>query len=495
MAIEKKAVVVGAGIGGIASAIRLRAMGYAVTIIERNDKIGGKLNELKWKNFRWDKGPSLFTLPELVDELFVLHDKNPQDYFQYNRLEIVCRYFFSDGIKIDAYNSAEGFAKEVEAKTRIKRGAILKYLKRSGKIYKLTAPVFIFDTFHKLNFKRIKKGLVALLNFHKLQAFSTMHKSNKKQLHEKKLVQLFDRFATYNGSNPYKAPATLNVIPYLEHCLGAYFPKHGMYDIIKAVGKLAEEVGVDFKLEEEVKTINHSNGAVVGVESDKAAYKCELVVSDSDIIPLYKLFEPTLTLPSKFLKHERSTSALIFYWAIDNSVEELDLHNIFFSEDYKEEFEYLFDKKTNYHDPTVYIFVSSKVVPGDAPLGKENWFVMINAPANVGQDWDHFIKKSRVAIIKKINRFLKVDVEDCIHFEEILDPRKIESQTSSFQGSLYGASSNSKWSAFQRHANSIKKIKGMYFVGGSVHPGGGIPLCLSSAKIVQELIREKQRSN
>lgn len=487
----KQAIVIGAGIGGIAVALRLKSLGYKVSVIEKNTRPGGKLDQFTWEGFRWDMGPSLFTLPQLVDELFDLFPESKESRLQYDKLKVVCRYFFPDQMVIDAFNSPEEFSEEVENKVGVSRKTILNYLRKSEQIYKYTGPVFIFSTFHKFNWKRIKNGLRALFNFYKLQAFKTMHNSNQRFLKEPHLVQIFDRFATYNGSNPYKAPATLNVIPFLEHCLGAYFPHSGMYSIIDTMVKLAEEQGIKFLLGEKAQQINHDKKRVYAVETNKGKYECDLVVSDSDIVPLYKLFNPKIEIKQRFKLHERSSSALIFYWAIDKTFPQVDLHNIFFSKDYKKEFECLFDKKTVCDDPTVYAFISSKHVQTDAPKGKENWFVMINAPTNIGQDWDSLVEKARKAIVRKLNRYLNDSIEDYILNEVTLDPGTIELKTSSFQGSLYGASSNSKWSAFQRHANFSGKLEGMYFVGGSVHPGGGIPLCLSSAKIVGELIQEQ----
>ena len=207
-----------------------------------------------------------------------------------------------------------------------------------------------------------------------------------------------------------------------------------------------------------------------------------------DIFSTYNHLLKEFKHPHRILKQERSSSALIFYWGINREFEELDLHNIFFSGNYQEEFRQLFEEKSLYHDPTVYINITSKDEQDDAPIGCENWFVMINAPGNFNQDWDKLKEASRRRIIKKLNRLLKTDIEKHIVEEEILDPISIEAKTSSHRGSLYGASSNSKFSAFLRHPNFSSKLKNLYFCGGSVHPGGGIPLCLLSAKIVSDLI-------
>jgi phytoene dehydrogenase-like protein len=157
--------------------------------------------------------------------------------------------------------------------------------------------------------------------------------------------------------------------------------------------------------------------------------------------------------------------------------------------DYEEEFNSIFKKLQLYDDPTVYVHISSKVNPADAPEGMENWFVMINVPYNVGQDWDFYIQQARETILRKVSRILNIDIETLIINESILEPRTIETKTSSFRGSLYGASSNHWLSAFIRHPNFHSKIKGLYFCGGSVHPGGGIPLSLLSGKIVHDLVK------
>jgi phytoene dehydrogenase-like protein len=179
---------------------------------------------------------------------------------------------------------------------------------------------------------------------------------------------------------------------------------------------------------------------------------------------------------------------LIFYWGIKKQFPELDLHNNFFCIDYEAEFEHIWQKQTIYHDPAVYINITSKFKPDDAPPGCENWFVMINVPSDKGQHWDQLIAEARVNIVKKLYRILKIDIGELIISESVLDPRSIESRTSSYQGSIYGTSSNNRYAAFLRHSNRSSKIKNLYFCGGSVHPGGGVPLCLLSAKIVSGMI-------
>ena len=214
-----------------------------------------------------------------------------------------------------------------------------------------------------------------------------------------------------------------------------------------------------------------------------------------DVYPTYKKLLKDEKHPKKILEQERSSSALIFYWGIAKEFPELDLHNILFSDSYQEEFEAIFKSKSLCKDPTIYINITSKEEPVDAPKGHENWFVMINAPGNYGQDWEKLKTEAKTYILTKLNRILKIDLESLITYEHILTPTGIENNTSSYRGALYGAASNDKFAAFLRHPNFSSQIKNLFFCGGSVHPGGGIPLCLLSAKIVSDLVPSTNLKN
>jgi diapolycopene oxygenase len=302
------------------------------------------------------------------------------------------------------------------------------------------------------------------------------------------LIQFFNRFATYNGSSPYKTPGIMSMIPTLEMQFGTFYPRGGMRNIVESLQQLGERNGVEFKFNEKAKSIDYTNKIITGVTTEKGSYRSDFVVSGIDAFYTYTSLLPKLTAPTKTLEQEKSSSAIIFYWGIKKTFPQLDLHNIFFSENYEREFDAIFDKKTLAQDSTIYLNISSKADKKDAPEGCENWFVMVNVPTNNGQDWDQIVLEAKKQVIEKLNRNLKVDLGELIETEEILDPVKIELKTSSHQGSLYGSASNSKFSAFLRHPNFSNQIKGLYFCGGSVHPGGGIPLCIKSGQIVADLI-------
>jgi len=482
--------IIGAGIGGLALAIRLANQGFKVTIFEKNSYPGGKLSELKINGFRFDKGPSLFTMPSLIDELTNLQGSAHS--FEYQKLDVITNYFYSDGTQLKASANLEEFAEEVHLKLKEKKETVLNHIKRNAFYFKTTEDLFLKQSLHQLknfiNFKTLKGILFSPF----LGLFSTMHQKNSRTFSNPKTVQLFNRFATYNGSNPYKAPALMNMISHLEFNLGAYLPKKGMHQITTHLVKLAEEANVEIKYNAAVENLEvGTNNRISAIKSSGVSYTFDIVASDVDIHLLYKYLLPKSYTPKKLIQQEKSSSAYVFYWGINKEFAALGLHNILFSDDYKKEFDYLFSKQFPTDDPTIYINITSKYCKTDAPEGCENWFVMVNVPHNKNESIDYatVIRKN---VIAKINAMLETDIEKHIISESTLSPVDIEKQTSSYGGSLYGNSSNNQFAAFLRHANFSSSIKNLFLVGGSVHPGGGIPLCLFSAKIASKLIIEKE---
>lgn len=485
----KEVVIIGSGVGGLASAIRFKNKGYNVIVLEQNSYPGGKLTEINLNDFRFDAGPSLFTLPELIEELFSLSHKKISDYFEYNQLTNICNYFFEDGTIIKANSDPSIFAKEIENKTADSKSKVLAHLNQSKFIYQTTNQLFLNKSLHKLKSYLSLNTFVSFLKLPFINPFKTMNEVNKKRFKDEKNRLIFNRYATYNGSNPYKAPAILNLIPHLEFNKGAFFPKDGMISITNALYQLAKDIGVTFYFNQKVESIaTNSKQTVSGVKTKTDFFKANKVVCNTDVKNVYQDLLPNPKQLQKIMKQERSSSALIFYWGINHSFENLDLHNIFFSNEYEKEFDAIFNQKTIYKEPTIYINITSKCNPKDAPKGSENWFVMINVPSDYNQDWDRLIEESKTNIISKLNRILKCNIEELIIEEERLTPKLIELKTSSYKGSLYGTASNNRMAAFFRHPNFSKQYKNLYFCGGSVHPGGGIPLALSSAKIIDKYI-------
>ncbi len=485
---SKRALVVGAGIAGIASAIRLANKGYRVEVFEANAYPGGKLSEIEQDGYRFDAGPSLFTMPELVEELFELSGERSEDHFRYRRLAVNCHYFYEDGTFVEAFAEPEDFVRELSAKTGEAPQNIQRALQQSAFLYDHLAELFMQRSLHRWQTFANRTALRSYLSLHRLDFFRTMHQANRQRFSDPRVVQLFNRYATYNGSDPHRTPATMNIIPHLEFGRGAFFPEQGMYSIITSLCELAQRQGVEFHLGARVEQILLRENRVRGLRVNGENQEADVVVSNMDVVSTYRNLLPNVAPPTRLLNQPKSSSALIFYWGIRQTFEQLDLHNILFSQNYRAEFEHIFQHRSVHYDPTVYLNITSKYKPDDAPPGCENWFTMINVPNNSGQDWDSLINRARDNILAKLNRMLDTEVGSLIVTESILDPRSIESKTSSSQGALYGNSSNNRYAAFLRHANFSRRFRGLYFCGGSVHPGGGIPLSLLSAKIMADQV-------
>jgi len=480
-----KVAIVGAGIAGLASAVRMAVKGHVVEVYEKEAKPGGKLSSLQVGAYRFDLGPSLFTMPQYVDELFALAGEDPREYFRYHRLPVICNYFWEDGTRLHAYAEKEAFAREAEDKLGVRAGKVLQLLQQAETKYKLTGRTFLEKSLHRADTWLDPSVLWALLQLPRFDLFTTMHSVHARALDNPKMVQLFNRFATYNGSNPYKAPGLLSIIPHFEHHYGAYLPEGGMVAITERIHALAERLGVKFHFNQSVEEILVSDGRASGLRVQGQSLDFERVICNMDVFFAYHKLLPAAKKPERVLRQQKSTSALIFYWGIKKTFPELNVHNIFFSDNYQAEFAAL-EAGGMHEDPTVYVNLTSRHVQGDAPEGCENWFVMINAPYDRGQDWEELTRLTRARTLEKLSRLLGTDVSALIEAEYILTPPTIESRTGSHLGALYGTSSNNRMAAFLRHANFSSDIRELYFAGGSVHPGGGIPLCLLSARIVDE---------
>ena len=486
----KTAIVIGAGIAGLAAAARLQHKGYQVQVFEHRPYAGGKLTQITvGENYRFDAGPSIFTMPQYVEEVFSECGKNPKDYFEYEMVDAICNYFWEDGTHLTTYADIDKFAKEVETNLKVDATPVRKMVKKNQFKYETVGNIFLRRSLHRLKSFTNWETVRGVLRTPFLQLFQTMNQVNSR-LNHPKLTQLFNRFATYNGSNPYEASSILNLVGHLELGIGIAMPKNGMHDISQSIYKLAQDLGVQFHFGKKVDEILLEGKLASGIRVGEETHRADLVVCNMDVHFAYEKLMPKAPKPKKVLAQPRSSSGIVFYWGIKKEFPELILHNALMTNDPEKEFDCIFNQKTITDDPTIYINITSKHVEGDAPAGGENWFTMINVPhIEDKHDWDAMIAHARKAIIAKIKRTLGIDIEPHIEAEEILDPRILQSRTFSYRGSLYGISSNTRTGAFFRHSNFSKNYKNLYFCGGSVHPGGGIPVCLSSAKIVADMVK------
>ncbi len=480
--------IIGGGLAGLAGAIHLARAGLKVRLFEKNDRLGGKTNEVRVGPYRFDTGPSLLTMPFVLRDL--LGDALNELVLQ--PIEPVCRYYFADGSTLDTSTDKEIMLENLHRFSPGSTDEYLSFLDYSRCIYQRTADIFLMSPIHEINSLLKFKYLPTLLKFYQIDPFRTVHQAVSGFFTDGRLIQLFDRYATYNGSNPFQAPATLNIIPYVEYDLDCCYIQNGMYRLVDVLQKTAQNLGVEINTSAQVEKINYNTRGVTGIATREHHFQSEFVLSNMDVVQTWqRLLDGFDGYRKKLSKLEPSLSGLCFLWGIEGQFNRLAHHNIFFSPDYKKEFEEIFSKGEAPSEPTVYIAITSKKDPQHAPPNGENWFVLVNMPyLNQNLDIQNAITQTRQVVIKTLANH-GIDIKSKIKLEKVLTPRDFESLYYSNKGSIYGLSSNNKSSAFKRPPNRDRRIKGLYFAGGSTHPGGGIPLVLLSGKIAAQLALKK----
>jgi phytoene desaturase len=485
----KKAAVIGSGIAGLSAAIDLRSKGFDVDLYEKNDHTGGKAGFQEHAGFKFDTGPSLLTMPFVFERLLNKLNKRLEDTIPIEKLDIICKYFFSDGTVLNAFSDRQRLLQEFDEKTCDNNQDIRGYFDYCRKMYENSKDLFLFnslidapDFFKKEPLKGLKTILI-------LDIFRNLHLSHKRFFRDKNNVQLFDRYATYSGSNPYKLPATFNIIPHVEYEIGAYVPKKGIRAIPMSLTQAAVDSGVNIFLNSMVDKINYKGRKITGINARQTERDYDIVISNSDVNYTYQnlLKDRSTKTALRYRKLEPSSSAIVFYWGIKGEFSELQANNIFFSSDYKKEFDQIFKQGICPDEPTVYINITSKYCPSDAPGGCENWFVLVNVPYDKGQNWQKQADIMRSRILLILEKYLGRKIEPLICTEKVMTPKDIYDKTLSNKGSIYGISSNSKLAAFHRQPNKSEEYDGLYFAGGSAHPGGGMPLVALSGMIASDL--------
>ncbi len=474
-------------------------MGWSVSIFEASDDVGGKAGSMTLDGYRFDTGPSLLTMPEVFDELFIEAGARLEDYLRFIRLEEICRYFYSDGTRISAWSDESRFAVGLQAATGESPWNLHRFLDYSERIYRTAGDLFLRRSLRERSTYRSATFWRSLVRFPAIDPIRTMARAVEARFDTPHARQLFERYATYNGSNPFRAPATFNLIPYVEYRRGAWAIEGGTYAISKALEALARRIGVHVHTGTPVGAITYETARrgrrrVTGIRVDGRHVASDIVICNVDISTAYPQLLDEENAPElvRYRKLEPSSSALVFFWGVRGINRLLSSHNILFSDDYRREFAAIFDEHRVSDDPTVYINITSRTTPSDAPADSENWFILVNAPVDSGQDWVTEAQRTRAAVIRKVNERLGIDIEPHIAVERTMTPADIAANTGSYRGALYGIASNSRTAAFLRHPNRSRRYRGLYFCGGSTHPGGGMPLVVLSGKIVSDLVLHRE---
>jgi phytoene desaturase len=488
--VTQRVVVIGGGIGGLSAAIHLAAAGAHVTVLEQNAAVGGKMSEIAQDGFRWDTGPSVITMRPVFEALFAAAGRNLRDYLTLLPVDPLTRYFYPDGTVLDAAQDARVMTERIAAMAgSADAEGYRRYLAYARRIHDITGPRFIYGPPPGL----LTLARTPLRDMPAVDPLRTMDASIRRFVADPRLRQLLGRFATYVGASPFLAPATLNVIAHVELSGGVWYPQGGVYAIARALERLARELGVAVRVRTPVQAITTQGGRVTGVRlADGELVNADAVIANVDVATVYERLLPTTPETRKRLaqivKPGTSCSGFVLLLGIEGEHSRLAHHNILFNRDYEREFDDIFERGVPPQDPTVYISITSKTDPGHAPPGCENWFVLVNAPP-LGQafDWTREAAAYRNRVLERMAAF-GFEVRGTIRSERMLTPHDLERMTGARRGALYGISSNDRFNALRRPHNRAPDVRGLFFCGGTAHPGGGVPMVTLSGKAAAEMV-------
>jgi phytoene desaturase len=489
--------VVGAGIGGMSAAARLAKQGHQVTVFENSDQSGGKCRTEWFGDYAFDTGPSLLTLPAVFRDLFLKTGKRIEHVLDISPVDPAFNYNFADGSKVTFPNlSNPKTYQEIEKSFGISASQSWRQIiERSEKMWEASRDSFIESELTSIWPLLLRKNLINQIN--QISPFTSLRSLSEKLNLDPHLKMIIDRYATYTGSDPRSAPAVLLTIAFVESTFGAWHIKGGIGQLSVALEQRCRDLGVDFQFKSLVTKILVERNKVEGVVlSEGKIIKSDLVVSNSDAEYTFNslIGNEVSSARGERRKLKSATKSLAGFsllLGLDNKKSkpvDVKHHNVYFPENYDLEFDQIFTQKIPVTDPTIYLCApkDSSMVKG---ADKEAWFVLVNAPRHEpesGWDWKDGGQEYAQKIISKMDD-LGLNVTNRLDFMEYRTPADLENYAMAPGGSIYGTSSNSPVSAFLR-ARNRSKVKGLFCVGGSAHPGGGLPLVGISAEIVAKAI-------
>ncbi len=491
-------VVIGSGLGGLASACTLAARGYAVTVVERNDWLGGKAAVLETGGYRFDMGPTILTLPSVLKRVFTEAKRPIEKYLELIRLDPQWRCFFDDGSKFDLVESVAAMKQSLIEFTGSDRtsAGYEKFLGISKRLDEVSNRFFFWKSVggirDTMNVGQ-SMSLEVLRDVMSLRFGQSVSGLVRSQIPDARIAQMIDHFTQYVGSSPEASPAVLCGIAHMQTNEGIWYPKGGTRAIPDALVKLGSELGVQYVTGRQVKSINSESGRVTGVTlDDRRTIRSVAVVSNSDFVrTCEELLDPSIgskKLASR--KLEAACSGVVLYLGLKQKYEHLLHHNFVFSRDPHAEFASIYRKGEPAQDPTCYVCAPSlsgdRVAPGDG----EAMYVLVHTPyLRPHHDWTKMLPEYRKVILEKLKTTGGMpDLEDRIEVEQALTPADIDSRYHVWKGAIYGLASHGRFFGAFKPANRSKELRGLYLAGGSAHPGAGMPMVMMSGWIAADSV-------
>jgi len=490
---KKEVVIIGAGLGGMSAAISLaKESRFKITLVEKNAHLGGKLNVLEKDGFSFDLGPSIFTMPHIFEDLFTMHGKLMENYFELVPVRPHWRNFFEDATVIDLTDKIDDMIKnhKIEQKDIDELKAFLKYAEKvydfSDKTYFQHQSERKLDTLKYYNPIKIIKDA---------DMFHTMDEGVRNYISNPYMIDILNFFIKYVGSSPYDAPAILNLLPYIQWKFDLWYVKDGMFNLSKGLEKLIHELNIKVIKDVEVKSVEKSSNQIhyVRLSNDKTL-QADIVVSNMEVIPFYKTItkeKPEFIKPYEE-KYGPACSGFALHLGVDKTYPQLAHHNFFFSNEPRVHFDKIFHKHQLTDDPTIYLVAPMKTDPSQGPKNHEIIKILPHIPV-LDEDkpfTDEEYAKFKDYVLDKLERMGLKDLRKHIVTEELWTPDTIQSMYYSNRGAIYGVVSDKAKNMGFKTPKRSEKYKNLFFVGGSTNPGGGMPMVvLSGQQVAKQIIK------
>lgn len=490
----RTALVIGAGIGGLAIAARLARDGYRVTVLEKNARPGGRTAMLERDGYRFDTGPTLFLMPAVFAETYTALGERMEDHLDLIHLDPTYRVHFHDGSTLDLTPDLIRMREQLEAIEPGSFGGFLRFLSEGYRHYHVSLQRFVGRNFQSI-FDYFSPANLPLII--QLKALDKHYTNTSRYFQTPQLRAAFSFQNMYLGLSPYDALATYSLLQYTELADGVWFPRGGLYRVIESLAAIAEGLGVRFRYNTPATRITVDGTRATGVIlADGERLQADVVVANADLPYVYSQLLPEDGMTARLARKKYTSSALMFYWGVTGKATPLNHHNVFLAEhEYRNSFDRIFRDLSLPDDPSFYICASAHTDPGMAPPDGDNLMVLVpvgHINEQQPQDWDALKERARTAVFERISHIGLGDLSSRITFEETIEPRDYHRVLNLARGSAFGLSHNFLQVGYLRPQNRHRRYGNLYFVGASTHPGTGLPLVLLSARLVEERILHEQ---
>ena len=488
---KRKIVIIGSGFGGLAAAIRLQAEGMQVTILEKNQKVGGHAYQLIKDGYTFDMGPSIITAPDLIQRVFACADVRMEDYLDLVKLDPFYRIYFHDGSVLDYTDDGEQMKQQMAQFNTNDAANYDPFMAHTRQLY----DAVITDGLGSTPF-----DLPTMLGFLpralRLRALMPAYNFVKKYFDDPRHRFTYSFHPLFIGGNPFRAPAVYLMIPYLEKTGGVWFCKGGMYNLVQALENVFIELGGILETDAAVEQIVVENQEAKGVMAKGRFYEANAVISNADLVHTYReLIKPEHRKKwsdKKLKRTQYSMSAFLLYLGVNKKYPQLKHHTLILSERYKELIDDIFDNKILPDDFSMYLHIPSQTDPTMAPEGCESMYVLIPVPNLESRiNWEKIKRTYTDSILTFLeNDFGLTDLKRSIAVLETFTPSDFKKQRNNHLGSAWGVEPKLTQTAYFRPHNRSEDIQKLYFVGASTHPGAGVPGVLLTAETTVKLVVE-----